>query len=647
MASQVSPGVVIKERDLSNAVIVGDSQITAAIASTFAKGPINEVTSIANERELIDVFGTPSGTGTATEDWLVASEFLAYGGRLAVVRVAGSGAANANTGGNSNLIDNESDFEAGATGSDAEFVARSAGAAGNNLRVVVVDRGADQIVQVAGHSLTAGDAYTDPAGAAHTVVQDLGTDFFSVTNDTATAVAVGGSGAAEVLSVQPWYNNTSIAATGLKLSAIGPRPGTTAFATEAHLKKDEVHVAVIDESTNTVVERFTFLSKLSDAKSPEGASLFYRDVINAQSKFIYAGATRTGGLTTAGNAWGNTAASYAATAAAPETMKLTAGAADSLTYDGDLLANGADGSAYTTSEVTAGYNLFLDTEQVDIDFVLMGGSMSSEANTKTKAQAVIGVATSRMDCVAFVSPDKSNQIGTSGALTPTAQKDNTIAYFDTMPSTSYAVYDSGLKYTYDRFNDRYLYLPCNGDVAGLCVRTSAIIDDWISPAGLNRGGLRNAVKLAFNPGKAARDELYQARINPIVTLPGAGTLLFGDKTGLASPSAFDRINVRRLFLNIEARVRRLAEGVLFEQNDVTTRSGFAGTVNSYLSEIQARRGLTDYLVVCDESNNTPDVVDRNEFVAELYLKPTRSINYVTVTLTATRTGVAFSEVIGR
>jgi hypothetical protein len=646
MASQVSPGIVIKERDLSNAVIVGQSQITAAIASTFEKGPVNEVTSISNEREFIDIFGTPSSNVSAAEDWLIASEFLAYGGKLAVVRVVGSGAANANTAGGSTVIANQNDFEAGAAGSNALFVARSAGAAGNNLRVVIVDRGADQVVQVAAHGLSAGDAYTDPAGNAHTVVQDLGTNFFSVVNTT-VAAAVGGSGAAEILSVSPWYNNTAIAATGLTLSAIGPRPGTSAFAAEAHLSKDEVHIAVIDESTNTVVERFTYLSKLLDAKSPEGASIYYRDVINAQSQFIYSGAAQTTQLSTAGNAWGNTAASYAATSASPEVMKLIIDDAGETTFDGVLLADGADGSAYSTSEIQAGYNFFLDTEQTQIDFVLMGGSMSSETDTKTKAQAAIGVATSRKDCIAFVSPDKSTQIGSSGALTSSTQRDNTIAYFDTMPSTSFAVYDSGLKYTYDRFNDRYVYLPCNGDVAGLCVRTSTTVDDWISPAGLNRGGIRNAVKLAYNPSKADRDELYQSRVNPIVSLPGAGTVLFGDKTGLASPSAFDRINVRRLFLNIESRVRGLAEGVLFEQNDVVTRSGFSGAVNSYLSEVQARRGLTDFLVICDDSNNTPNVIDRNEFVAELYLKPIRSINYVTVTLTATRTGVAFSEVIGR
>jgi hypothetical protein len=275
--------------------------------------------------------------------------------------------------------------------------------------------------------------------------------------------------------------------------------------------------------------------------------------------------------------------------------------------------------------------------------------MSNETDTIAKAQAVAAIANSRKDCVAFISPYIGNQVATSGgaAITPATQLSNTISFFDNIASSSYVVLDSGIKYTYDRFNDKYRYIGCNGDTAGVCVSTSAILDDWYSPAGLNRGGIQNVVKLAFNPNKAQRDDLYSNRINPIVALPGSGPVLFGDKTALASPSAFDRINVRRLFLNVEKRVKGLAEGVLFEQNDSTTRSNFTASISSYLSEIQARRGVTDFLVVCDETNNTPEVIDRNEFVAELYLKPTRSINYVTVTVTATRTGVSFSEVIGR
>ena len=636
MASQVSPGVVIRERDLSNAVVVGDSAITAAFASTFARGPVGSITNISSERELIDTFGGPSEDNAS--DWLVASEFLQYGGRLAVVR-AESGVLNATVSGSGVLIKDKADFDGGVT--SEVLAARYAGTDGNYYRVVLVDRGADEIATVTGHGLTVGATYNDGTND-HEVYAVLGTDTIAIINTDGVKASANG------VTTTPWYNQTSIASTGLKLSAIGPRPGTSAFAAENHLSYDELHVAVVDERTNTVVERFTYVSKLSDAVTAEGASNYWRDVVNNESQYIYSAAEKTANLQSTGNAWGSAAASYAATAAAPELMKLVLPSGANGAYDGYLLSGGTDDYAYTAGEIQTAYNLFLDTEASEIDFVLMGGSMSSEADTKTKAGAVIGVATSRTDCVAFVSPHVGNQVAASGgALTSTQQRDNTIAFFDTLPSTSYAVFDSGIKYTYDRFADKYRYIGCNGDIAGLCVRTSTAVDDWISPAGLNRGGLRNVVKLAFNPNKADRDELYQSRVNPVVSFPGSGPVLFGDKTALASPSAFDRINVRRLFLNIEKRAAELGKQVLFEQNDAITRGGFNSAITSYLSEVQARRGLTDYLVRCDESNNTPAVIDRNEFVAELYLKPTRSINYVTVTVTATRTGVEFSEVVGR
>ena len=638
MASQVSPGVVIRERDLSNAVVIGDVAITAAFASTFAKGPIGSITTINTERQLIDTFGGP-GEGNAS-DWLVASEYLQYGGRLAVVR-AETGVLNATTGAGA-LIKTKEDFDAGAT--SELFAARYAGTEGNNYRVVVVDRGADQIITKTGHGLSVGGTLNDGTND-HEVLAVIDANNVAVYNTDGVKAVVAGS----ITAVKPWYSNTSIAGTGLSLSAIGPRPGTSAYASENYLSYDEVHVAVIDERTNAVVERFLYASKLSDAKTPEGASNFYRDIINLESEFVYSGATQTSGLQTGGNAWGATAASYAATAAAPEKMKLILQApTPGASFDGELLSGGTDDYAYTAGEITNAYNLFNDTEASEIDFVIMGGSMSSEADTKTKAGVVIGVATARTDCIAFVSPHVGNQVASSGgSLSATAQRDNTIAFFDGLTSTSYAVFDSGIKYTYDRFSDKYRYIGCNGDIAGLCVRTSASVDDWISPAGLNRGGLRNVVKLAYNPNKADRDELYQSRVNPVVSFPGSGPVLFGDKTALASPSAFDRINVRRLFLNIEKRASDLGKQVLFEQNDSITRGSFNSAITSYLSEVQARRGLTDYLVVCDESNNTAAVIDRNEFVAELYLKPSRSINYVTVTVTATRTGVEFSEVVGR
>jgi hypothetical protein len=630
MASQVSPGVVIKERDLSNAVVVGALQITAAFASSFRTGPVGKITTIGSERELIDTFGEPAEANA--EDWLIAAEYLKYGGTLAVVRAA-TGVNNATASGTGVLVASKDAFDAGV--STEKLLARYAGTTGNNYKVVIVDRGADQIATVPLHGLAVGATYTDSASKTHTVYEVIDANTIAIIN-------TGGFAVAGVTAI-PWYSNTEIGSTGIKLSAIGPRPGTSAYAAERYISYDEVHVAVVDETSNTIIERFTYLSKLSDGKSAQGASSYWRDVVNLSSSFIYSGAElATGDLQTSGSAWGATAASYGATALAPVKLKI----GKTRSFD---LSGGTDDYAYTTGEIQAAYNQFLDTEQSTVDFVLMGGSMSTEADTKSKAESVVGVATSRKDCVAFVSPFKGNQIATSGgvALTTTAQRDNTIAFLGALPSTSYAVLDSGIKYTYDRFADKYRYIGCNGDIAGLCVRTSATLDDWFSPAGLNRGAIRGVVKLAYNPNKADRDELYQNRINPVVSFPGQGTVLFGDKTALASPSAFDRINVRRLFLNVEKRAEQLAKTVLFEQNDFTTRSGFSASINSYLSEIQARRGLTDFLVVCDESNNTPEVIDRNEFIAELYLKPTRSINYVTVTVTATKTGVSFAEVIGR
>ncbi len=637
MASQVSPGVVIRESDLSNAVVVGDVAITGAIASSFRKGPVGKITNVSTERELIDTFGAPSEANAG--DWLVASEFLRYGGRLAVVRAA-TAVVNATESGTGVLIADKDAFDAGVT--SEKFAARDAGADGNNLSVVIIDRGPDYTINKTGHGLAVGGTYTDDAAVAHEVYELNGANSFRIIKGSAAPTPAAGD-TAVLYSASDW-NARQIGSTGLTFKSIAPRPGTSAYATERFLSYDEVHVAVVNTATNTVLERMTYLSKLTDGKSPEGNSTYWKDYVNQYSGYIYAGAALSGTeITTAGEDPGAAAASYGATSGSPLVL------ARILPTAGGALSGGTDDYAYTAGEVSAAYDLFLDTEATDVDFVLMGGDAADETDTIAKAASVAAVANSRKDCVAFISPWTGAQIATSGgsALTPTQQLANTLEFFESIGSSSFVVLDSGVKYTYDRFNDKYRYVGCNGDVAGLCVSTSAILDDWFSPAGLNRGGLQNVVKLAFNPNKAQRDDLYTNRINPIVSFPGSGPVLFGDKTGLASPSAFDRINVRRLFLNVEKRARALAESVLFEQNDPVTRSNFNSSIASYLSEIQARRGLTDYLVVCDGTNNTPEVIDRNEFVAELYLKPTRSINYVTVTVTATKTGVSFEEVVGR
>ena len=637
MASQVSPGVVIRERDFSNAVVVGASAIRGAFASSFRTGPVGKIVNIGSERELIDTFGSPAEANAA--DWLVAAEFLRYGGQLGVVRAA-TAVENATLSGTGVLIADKDAFDAGVT--TEKFAARYAGTEGNDLRVVIVDRVADSKMTKVGHGLSVGDAVSDGVTTDHQVTAVISADVVAIRHGSAAAVS--GNGFTQAAFTASDYNALPIADTGLTYKAIAPRPGTSAWATERFLSDDEVHVAVVDTATNTIVERMTYLSKLSDAKTPEGASAYWKDYVNEYSGYIYAGAALSSAeVTTLGADPGDTAASYGATSAAPVSLALIRSDA------GGALSGGTDDYAYSAGEIQTAYDAFLDTEQTTIDFVLMGGDGANEADTIAKAQAVAAVANSRKDCIAFISPWTGTQVATSGgsALTPTEQLSRTVEFMDNIASSSYVVLDSGVKYTYDRFNDKYRYIGCNGDVAGLCVSTSTSLDDWFSPAGLNRGGIQNVVKLAFNPNKAQRDDLYTSRINPIVSLPGSGPVLFGDKTGLASPSAFDRINVRRLFLNVEKRARALAEGVLFEQNDTTTRGGFNASISSYLQEVQARRGLTDFLVVCDETNNTPEVIDRNEFVAELYLKPTRSINYVTVTVTATRTGVSFAEVVGR
>lgn len=551
MAGQVSPGIVLRERDLTNSVAVASQANTAAIVGAFEKGPVGVITSITTEKQLVDTFGKPNANNY--EDWYVASTFLSYGGQLQVVRVSDSALKNAVTEydsgePNAPLITSYSDFEAQKGTTSFKFAARTAGTWGSSLKVSVID-----------------GSVTSLAYASAT------------------------------------YHGTS------KWASLAIKPSDA----------DTCHVAVIDEggaitgTPGTLLETFLFVSRLASAVNGEGESNFYPNVVNRRSRYVYAD-------------------------------ELVSAGESELSLDG-----GADSYQASTSNLEAALEKFNDVENINIDFILAGGSITYGATpgdaTKTKALKAISIAANRKDCIAFVSPYRSFV-----ALSdPAAQKEAIVSYFSNMTSTSYAVFDSGYKYIYDRYNDVYRYIPCCGDVAGLCVQTSVTLEDWFSPAGLQRGNLRNAVKLAYTPTKTDRDELYQNRINPITSFPGQGIVLFGDKTAQSTPSAFDRINVRRLFLAIERRVASVARNVLFELNDTTTRNAFFTTVNAYMGEVQAKRGVTDYLVVCDETNNTPEVIDRNEFVAEIYVKPARSINYITITFVATKTGVSFEEVTGQ
>ena len=301
------------------------------------------------------------------------------------------------------------------------------------------------------------------------------------------------------------------------------------------------------------------------------------------------------------------------------------------------LANGGDGTAATTAQKLTAYTKFQDAETVEVSLIMAGNGDATHIDN------LITIAENRKDAVVFASPERSDVVNIADDNT---QKNNVVSFFNGIRSTSYAVFDSGYKYTYDRYNDVYRYVPLNGDIAGLTARTDLIADSWFSPAGLNRGIVRGAVKVAFNPTKAQRDELYRARVNPVATFPGQGTVLFGDKTGLTAPSAFDRINVRRLFITLEKAIATASKFQLFEFNDEFTRANFRNIVEPFLREVQGRRGITDFLVVCDETNNTGEVIDRNEFIAEIFVKPARSINFITLQFIATRTGVSFDEVAG-
>ena len=420
-------------------------------------------------------------------------------------------------------------------------------------------------------------------------------------------------------------------------------PGTSAWSTaNARGEKDEIHVAVYDitgdvtgfdvdvagQRTAAMIEVFANMSKNPNAKTSEGSNNYYSDVIFAQSQFIY----WTDHLA-AGSNWGTDIATGT-------DYTLVSG------VDVSALTGGTDDYSVTAGEVELAYDLFANTETLDINLVLGGPSSivaDTEAAMDTHVTMITSLVETRRDCVGFVSPYRGATVGIADSITATK---NVVDGFNTCPSSSYMVFDSGYKYMYDKYNDVFRFVPLNGDTAGLCAFTDQIADSFFSPAGFNRGNVRGAVKLSFNPTKAERDQLYKARINPVVNFPGQGVVLFGDKTALSKPSAFDRINVRRLFLLLEKAISTAAKFQLFEFNDEFTRAQFRNLVEPFLRDIQGRRGITDFSVIADGTNNTLDVIERHEFVADIFIKPNSSINFISLNFVAVRTGVSFSEVGG-
>jgi hypothetical protein len=439
------------------------------------------------------------------------------------------------------------------------------------------------------------------------------------------------------LKVSLWANTNFIArsqwnsSTWAYAELFDSAPNTSTFAASVAGRGDELHLIVIDEdgrisgTANTVLERFPYISKASDAITSDGGSNYYVNVINERSKYIYVinqpmDASNIADYTN----WGESAAGLTYSQGQSEYAV--------------SLSGGTIGAVTDATRITA-YDKFSNAEEVDVSLILTGA-----ANVAVVQHCIDNLAEYRKDCVVFVSPTRANvvSVGTSEA------SNNVISYRNSIGrSTSYAVMDGSWKYQFDKYNNVYRWVPMNGDVAGLCVRTDFERDPWFSPAGFNRGQIKNVVKLSFNPDKSDRDELYKNGINPIVTFRGEGTVLYGDKTMLTKPSAFDRINVRRLFIVLEKAIARAAKYSLFEFNDEFTRAQFVALIEPYLRDVQGRRGIYDFRVVCDETNNTPEVIDRNEFIGDIYIKPARSINFIQLNFIAVRTGVAFEEVVGR
>jgi hypothetical protein len=645
MAFQVSPGVLVQEKDLTR-IIPAVSTSTGAFAGQFSKGPLDEIISVSSEQELVSTFGKPDLNNF--EYFFSAANFLQYSNALRIVRANQTSQLNATSNGSGLLVKNRQDYEDNyATGqaSVGTFVARSAGAWGNSLLVASCPSAnafgsTTTTSQQVDGSASAGDTTItlDSDATSYLNVGDIiefsstaaGVDFttgekYRVTALTSTQVTIVQSPRGAGGLITAVVDNARIRRKWRYADQVDGAPGTSAYASDRSGVGDEIHVVVIDEDgtisgvPGTVLETYSKLSKASDAKSPQGEVNYYPTVIQNKSNYIFWMDHNTSGTN-----WGNAAAGTTYTAVDVPTK--------------ESLSGGADGSAVTDGQLKTAYEKFNDADTVDVGLLIAGPSGSS-----SHIDNLITIAENRKDTVVFASPQRSDVVNIANSNTQTS---NVTDFFDGIRSSSYVVFDSGYKYTYDRYNDVYRYVPLNGDIAGLAARTDILADAWYSPAGYNRGIIRGAAKLAYNPTKQQRDDLYTSRVNPVATFSGQGTVLFGDKTGLGSPSAFDRINVRRLFIILEKAISTASKFQLFEFNDEFTRANFRNIVEPFLREVQGRRGITDFLVVCDETNNTGEVIDRNEFVAEIFVKPARSINFITLSFIATRTGVSFEEVAG-
>ena len=632
MAFQLSPGVNVSEIDLTT-IIPSIATSIGGVAGNFNWGPVGEVITISDEVRLVDRFGKPDSTNY--EYWFSAANFLAYTNNLKVVRAANTSSTyNATANGVGALIKNESDYvanwESSANTSLGPFGARYAGAAGSSLRISICpssqafSSNLTSTDSLRANAVTSGATTLNVNGNANAAANVVTGDLISVDGGTTylRVASVNTSAIITATALGTVVVGTAILRKWQYADQFGVAPGTSDYVSDNTGSGDELHVIVVDEegkfsgTANTVLEKYAFVSKASDAITNEGESNYYKNVINNRSQYVWWLNHQPG----ASN-WGTSSVAKTYTNInTPFSASMSAG---------------ADGTIGNT-EVTAAYNFFASQDAVELSLLISG------PGNATLAASLISLVESRKDCMVFLSPTKASVVNNAAA-----ESTSVLAFRSGLTSSSYAVLDSGYKYQYDRYNDVYRWVPLNADIAGVCARTDLERDPWFSPGGLNRGVIKNLIKLAWNPSKTERDNLYVQGINPVVTFQGEGTILFGDKTMLNRPSVFDRINVRRLFIVLEKTIARAARSTMFEFNDQFTRAQFVNLVEPYLRDVQGRRGITDYRVVCDTTNNTGEVIDRNEFVGDIYIKPARSVNFIQLNFVAVRTGVSFDEIVGR
>ena len=711
-----SPGIVVKEVDLTSGRVQPSSNKIGAIAAPFAKGPVESPIIIENENELLTNFGQPYSTDKHYENWMVASSYLAYGGSLRVVRANDEYMKNAFVGSATSVKIKSLDHyeELGYdqnTLTGVVVAAKNPGSWANGITVAIIDSRADQILSgINTNGISVGYGVTqslvgkvDPGAGTTSVLdgylkgivtgirvsnievkilskvsaantetkvdyQQSGIYSFNSSGNLGlhTAGQSVSYGSTSYTSSSDWFDTQTIQLTpksSVNWNNVSPRPGTSAYAEARNSRFDEINLVVVDTlgtisgTSGTILEKHLNLSKASDATFSVGNTSYWRKYLSINSDYIF-GLNSPVGIVTTGYSSGFTLQADFGWDQEADGIIFGANGVSNLilsngkNYGGISTITTAGALTASIADISDGYSLFENTENIKVDFLIMGSAAYGLSSAQSLAQKLISVAELRKDAIAFISPYRGAFLSDTAVQTEVTVKNpgivtnNIIEFFAPINSSSYAIFDSGYKYVYDRFSKTFRYIPLNGDIAGLCARNDVNNFPWYSPAGTSRGAILNAVKLAYNPSKSQRDTLYSNRINSIIFSPGSGIILFGDKTGLARVSAFDRINVRRLFIYLEDAISRAAKDVLFEFNDEITRTNFVNTIEPFLRDVQAKRGITDYVVIADESNNTAAVIDSNEFRADIYIKPARSINFIGLTFIATKSGVDFEEVIG-